>query len=846
MKFTYRLFCLCVLAIVGLSLTASAGDITLAWDPVISPVLAGYELCYGAASGQYHTTVDVGNVVTFTVAGLPAGIHYFAVRAYGTAGEQSGFSNEVSTTIEQPADTAAPVISGVGNSNITVSSALISWTTNEASDSQVQYGLTASYGSSTTLNASMVTAHSQSLTGLAPGTTYHYRVLSKDAAGNTAVSADYMFITAIPSDTTAPVISGISSSGVTATSAVIFWTTNEASDSQVEYGTTASYGSTTALNTSMVTSHTQGLSGLAGATTYHYRVRSRDAAGNAAVSGDYTFTTSDTAAPVITGVSSSSVTATSAVIFWTTNEASDSQVEYGTTASYGSTTALNTSMVTSHTQSLSGLTGGNTYHYRVKSKDAAGNESVSADFTVTTTSIEGDITEGLVALYSFDEGSGTTTADSSGSGNVALLRSAEWVEGKYGKAVSFDGGGSYVSAGIAGLPDLNEPKTISFWGYGAGQSLALQSMVALANPMLRTSVKYGYKSNQVGIVGYEGKWILVGQLAAARSWHHFGYVFDGLQNRLYVDGQLVGTSTISPAAGPVSNFEIGRSGKGSEYYMGIIDEVRVYNRALSAEELNAVMNAPAEGIGDASAATMDEPSENPVATLMETPVQTLAKPTINIQLGQQSYKQGETLNANSLRIGNPANQSREVEVKTWIRLPGLQPISLDMVESDSLTLSPGFSRTYGLIPLLKIAPDSPAGNGEVNGRLIDPVTGDALALDINPFTIAGALSSRVKSQPAIQPALRVTLDRNEVDGRIQYLMANTGTLPASIEFKAWIEAPGIKPIALLSSGSDGFFVLPVGAEVTVDVLDATKSLDREYTLKARVLDPASGEIFSEK
>jgi hypothetical protein len=93
------------------------------------------------------------------------------------------------------------------------------------------------------------------------------------------------------SDTTAPVISSVASSSVTASGASITWATNEASNTQVEYGTTSGYGISTPLNGSMVTSHTVVLSGLAASTTYHYRVKSRDAAGNQAASGDLTFTT---------------------------------------------------------------------------------------------------------------------------------------------------------------------------------------------------------------------------------------------------------------------------------------------------------------------------------------------------------------------------------------------------------------------------------------------------------------------------------------------------------------------------------------------------------------------------
>src|SRR5204863_7801866 len=76
-------------------------------------------------------------------------------------------------------------------------------------------------------------------------------------------------------------------------------TTNEASDSQVDYGSTIAYGSSSALNGSLVTSHAGALSGLSGSSVYHYRVRSRDAAGNLATSGDFTFTTVDGTAPSV-------------------------------------------------------------------------------------------------------------------------------------------------------------------------------------------------------------------------------------------------------------------------------------------------------------------------------------------------------------------------------------------------------------------------------------------------------------------------------------------------------------------------------------------------------------------
>jgi len=314
-------------------------------------------------------------------------LYHYRVKSRDAAGNLAT-SRDFTFTTQAAADTTPPVISGVGSSGVTSSAATINWTTNEPSNTQVDYGTTTSYGSSSPLNSSMVTSHSASLSGLSASTTYHYRVKSRDAAGNLATSGDFTLATQAAADTTPPVISGVGTSGVTSSAATINWTTNEASNTQVDYGTTTSYGSSSPLNSSMVTSHSVSLSGLSASTTYHYRVKSRDAAGNLATSGDFTLATqaaADTTPPVISGVGSSGVTSSAATINWTTNEASNTQVDYGTTTSYGSSSPLNSSMVTSHSAALSGLAASTTYHYRVKSRDAAGNLSTSGDFTFTTT-----------------------------------------------------------------------------------------------------------------------------------------------------------------------------------------------------------------------------------------------------------------------------------------------------------------------------------------------------------------------------------------------------------------------------------------------------------------------------
>lgn len=96
--------------------------------------------------------------------------------------------------VSGPPDITPPVISNVLSSSITASSSLITWTTDEASNSTVEYGLTTGYGS-TASNATNVTSHSITLNTLSANTLYHYRVKSTDAAGNTATSVDHSFQT---------------------------------------------------------------------------------------------------------------------------------------------------------------------------------------------------------------------------------------------------------------------------------------------------------------------------------------------------------------------------------------------------------------------------------------------------------------------------------------------------------------------------------------------------------------------------------------------------------------------------------------------------------------------------
>src|SRR2546425_2987939 len=96
-------------------------------------------------------------------------------------------------------------ISNPGSMNVTMISAAVDWQTNVPATSQVEYGTTTYYGSTTTVDSTMVTNHQQGVSSLKSGTLYHYRVHSTDASGNSVASSDLTLTTA--ADTTPPTVS---------------------------------------------------------------------------------------------------------------------------------------------------------------------------------------------------------------------------------------------------------------------------------------------------------------------------------------------------------------------------------------------------------------------------------------------------------------------------------------------------------------------------------------------------------------------------------------------------------------------------------------------------------------
>jgi peroxiredoxin len=174
-------------------------EATIKWvtnEPATSQVQYGKTKTYGSETPE-DTDLSTSHSVTLTELD-PGTTYYFKVTSMDAAGNQVTGGGEFTTLAI--ADETPPMISGVGVSNITESSATITWATNEPATSQVQYGKTETYGSKTAENTNLITNHTVTLNGLDDGTTYYFQAISKDSSGNTATSDNQTFETtaAIP------------------------------------------------------------------------------------------------------------------------------------------------------------------------------------------------------------------------------------------------------------------------------------------------------------------------------------------------------------------------------------------------------------------------------------------------------------------------------------------------------------------------------------------------------------------------------------------------------------------------------------------------------------------------
>lgn len=297
-----------------------------------------------------------------------------------------------------PSDTTPPIVTEISSANISQNSVQVTWRTNEITDSVIEYGVDTTYkfltGNAVDISAKTL-FHSVDLKNLLPDTVYHFKIISRDAAGNIFTSEDQIFKT-LPSDKfdtpsnseglrlvlpEEAIIKNLTNSSVS-----VSWQTDVAANSLARIKSTdAPEGAWQEIGDTSVysTDHLVNLTGLISNTEYQYQVKSSSSSGSVVVSKIKIFKTKP--APVISEVLVSDITLDSAIVSWKTNFVSTTFMDYGYSLEYGfSASGTSEDLVTTHEIKLKNLESGATYNFRVKGKDDSGNLIVSDNYSFKT------------------------------------------------------------------------------------------------------------------------------------------------------------------------------------------------------------------------------------------------------------------------------------------------------------------------------------------------------------------------------------------------------------------------------------------------------------------------------
>ena len=241
-----------------------------------------------------------------------------------------------------------------------------------------------------------------------------------------------------------------------------------------------------------------------------------------------------------------------------------------------------------------------THILTARARDAAGNTTTSAPVSVTVSNVTSP-PAGIVAGYAFDDGSGTSAADASGHGITGTLTNGPaWAAGRYGGAISLDGNDDYVDLGNPTALRLTGSMTVSAWINSSSFPADDASVVSKRGSIgfqLDTTLDGGPRTVGFKLTSSTGAdMIRYGATALqTNTWYHVAGVYDAAAGTMtvYLNGQVdagaqVGTITSTQQDSP-ENVRIGRRANGGYLFNGRVDDVRIYDRALSATEIQADM-----------------------------------------------------------------------------------------------------------------------------------------------------------------------------------------------------------------------------------------------------------------
>ena len=234
-----------------------------------------------------------------------------------------------------------------------------------------------------------------------------------------------------------------------------------------------------------------------------------------------------------------------------------------------------------------------TYYWRVDEFAVTGTTNKGEVWSFTTVP-EITVTDpDLIGWWTFDEGQGTTAVDWSGNGNHGTLAGdPQWVSGYFGDALAFDGSGDYVNCGHGPTLNIRDEITVACWIKVAAFTRTWETILAKGDNSYRMSRGPGNgDSIHFGCNGTSGGNLNATTIVTDDKWHHVALVYDGTDKIVYIDGvedaRLASTGQIAE-----SNYELyigANSQQAGRFLEGLVDDVRIYSRALAENEIQVLM-----------------------------------------------------------------------------------------------------------------------------------------------------------------------------------------------------------------------------------------------------------------
>jgi YVTN family beta-propeller protein len=321
-------------------------------------------------------------------------------------------------------------------------------------------------------------------------------------------------------------------------------------------------------------------------TTYEYKVRAYDASGKySPYSNIITATTAsgaDIIAPSVpTNLSAVALSSGSIALSWTASTDNVGVTGYKVYRSTdGISYTLRTTIGVTTNLEDSGLSASTIYYYKVSAVDGAGNTSAQSNSANATTQAAGGGGQ-LVAYWKFDEGSGTSVPDSSGNGNNGTVYGATWSGG----ALSFDGVDDYVAVPHSSSFNTGSAISAEFWVNRRGTG---DIITKGANDAINIYIDVNGKL--WAVFNFNSSWKSSATLLETNKWYHIAVTCGGSQLKIFING--VQDSIFAEGQPLATNSEpllIGKASRGSviTYFNGYLDDVKIYNYARSAGDIQA-------------------------------------------------------------------------------------------------------------------------------------------------------------------------------------------------------------------------------------------------------------------